>query len=464
MINFMKKLQGSRTWIISTMGYLFVSIQVYLVSMPVTSAQTSFRPAVEFTSPDDPVARNRLARNPQDTLLWNTIHGLTLIYWQGLEQTTENDPSRIFLRQWDQVSGWHPRQQVDQSMAGTGETLGGRIPSVILDANQALHVFWHDHRHGSAGASWNDNSEIYTDRFTSQGLVMNNLRLTDSGNVSSGDNGFNPRPTLLMDGRVALAWYDFHWDVNTAEITLRLSNPDGSWSLTPPDMDSVRLTTPADRAPGDENQPFTVPDISADANGILHLCWVTGTTGAPTSLYTGRYDPDAGTWLGMGLHRTKVSGFFDPPRWVEDPNNDDRWLMFVDRIATGSDEVLIQKLAGGSSTFDPEIQVTNTAGLQQQPSAVIDSSGIFHMVHVDTAPPQRSVRYTRYDPQTTAVEEEVNLTSGLSGTWNRPVITMDADGDFYLAWEDSISLTEGQLYFTTTLPVVNGSRAWRGYQ
>ena len=44
------------------------------------------------------------------------------------------------------------------------------------------------------------------------------------------------------------------------------------------------------------------------------------------------------------------------------------------------------------------------------------------------------------------------------------IITMDADGDFYLAWEDSISLTEGQLYFTTTLPVVNGSRAWRGYQ
>ena len=450
--------------IMSVKGHLPICLVLFLAMIRGTCAQMNFRPVVEFTSPDDPAERNRLARNPQGTLIWTPAHGLTLFYWQGLEQTTISDPSRVFLRQWKTVTGWLARQRVDHSMAVTGESLGGRIPSIILDSSQELQVFWHDHRHGSAGAGWNDNQEIFTDRLTSQGLAMNNLRLTDSGSVSNGDNGFNPRAALLGDGRIALAWYDFHWDVDTSEIMLGLSNPDGSWPALPPSMASLRLTTPADRAAGDENQPFTVPDISADANGILHLCWVTGTTGAPASLYTGRYNPEAESWIAMGLHRSNVSGFFDPPRWIEEPGNDDRWLLFVDRIATGSDEILIQKHAGGSSMVDAEIQVTNEDGLQQQPSAVVDSNGKFHMVYVSTSTPRRSVRYIRYDPQAQFVEHEVNLTEELSGTWNRPVITMDGCGEIYVVWEDSISLTEGQLHFTTTLPTANANRAWTGYR
>ncbi len=442
------------------------TILLAILPLVFARAQPQFQMPARITEGDMPAAKWRMSRSTQGQLLWGPGEGLALIYWEGRTNVLgPSSPNRIWFRQWTAPEGWGARERVDQSIAAGQTDIGGRLPAMVMRPTGEIFAAWHDHRHSDAQGSWSNNLEIYGDRRPLGGMFSStDIRLSASDAEHGGDNGFVPKAALLPDGRIAVVWYDFHWnDAEQSEIALRISDANGDFAA-PPAMDSIRMTHPGDREEGDEGAGFTLPSIAADSAGVLHLCWTMGTTAADTNLYYGQVDPDTMAFIEIGRARTGVSGFFDPPKLIADPQTGDVWLLYIDRTTHGNEEIYVERRANGSEGFDPRIRLTDNADRQRYPDARIDADGCIHLVYVDESGAAPNVRYKIYDPSAGSIQVEANLTDALEGDWERPAIAMDGSNHVYVVWEEDVNPLSGHLWFTCSRVTNAAEAGWAVYE
>ncbi len=425
-----------------------------LISCPVARA-ADFQPAIKITDLET-TAPAGMSRSTAGSLLWTQDGKLTLVYYDGGQEASFGDrPSHVWLRSWSN-GAWGARQLLSQSFYD-GDEMGGRHPTLVERPDGTLWAFWHDYRNRSDSGPFD--IEIYGDRRAEGGdFSTTDTRLTSSGAVHGGDNGYCPKAALLPDGRIAVVWYDFHWNPGVSEICLRLSDAAGDFG-EPPAMDELRLTVGTDRVDGNAGTSFTMPAVAA-TSGTLHLCWATG-TGSDPQLYYGRYDVNAGAWLEKTRLETNAAGYYDPARILAAPDGA-VWLVYTQHDESGNDEIVARRRAAGATAFGATVKIVSATGVQYHPAAVVDANGCLHLAYVDRRSP-RSVVYMKYDWDAQAAIETATLTAG-EKSWQRPAIALDGHGGIYVVWEEEVSSSEGQLWFSYAAPPKNGVRRWIGYQ
>lgn len=453
-------------------GWVWVFILIALAGAPAAWSQEDFGQPLNLTR-NDPGARTpHMSRGTSGQLAWTQNKKLALIYWDGPDALAIATPNRVLYREWAQQGGWGAAELVSQAVSAGGTEMGARQPAMLTRANGDIFAVWHDHRNCSDQAPANlvNNIEIYGDLRPAGGSFSSqDLRLTETSSDSNGDNGYLPKVALLPDGRMVLAWYDFHWNVGCSEIVLKLSDAAGNFGAAT--LDDAPRTGASDRAAGDEGQSFTVPAIAVDGNGIVHVVWATGiTTTQSSNLYYGRFDPTTKTWLEKTRLHTQAGGQLDPAKLVADPKTGDIWLIYTDFGAASNYEIMIQHRGKDAAAFDSPVRITNNPALQRYPAAAIDSKGTVHLVYVDQSAGGPFVQYAAFDPSSQTITKQKKLTEGVAGNWARPAILADPDDQLYVVWEQAESIDGNGnagatgLWFTATAPAVNAAKNWNLYE
>ncbi len=413
-----------------------------------------FSPPQEITAAD-PAAPYGLSRSTAGSLVATASDRLALIYFDGGQEFSAlSPPSRVWLREWSAASGWGaPLTLVDHA---TG--FGGRHPALLAHPDGSLLAFWHDYRH--ADSSQKFNIEIYGNRRPAGGaFAATDTRLTHSEALHGGDNGYTPQATLLPNGRVALTWYDFHWNPNISEICLRLGEP-GGWFGPAPAMDTLRLTSGSDRIGVIADSSFTVPAIAAAADGSIHLAWATGTGGA-SQLNYGRRDTATGAWLEKTVLETSAGGYYDPARLLATAAGP-VWLVTSRDMGGGNFDIHARRRTPADAAFGPAMPLETEPGIQQQPAIAADAQGRLHLAWVDRRPPRR-VHYRVFDAAGQPLAPPLTLTTR-DGDWQRPALALSPLGAVHVVWEEELTDGNGRLWFTHAPPPRSGAAQWRGYR
>jgi hypothetical protein len=122
--------------------------------------------------------------------------------------------------------------------------------------------------------------------------------------------------------------------------------------------------------------------------------------------------------------------------------------------------------AAGAAVFDAPRAVTSSAARQYAPDHAIDPDGRVHLVWIDERF-GRHVLYGLYDPAQGKLTQAVPLTPGVAN-WRRPTIALDDQGEVYVLFEQEISPSKGDIWFTTTVApapkTAARSRNWIRYK
>lgn len=414
--------------------------------------------AAEFSTPakiTDGTRKYQMSRTANGIMAVDSAGTLHVTYWAGGISTTPGSPSYVLYRSWNPVQGWSEQESIDDSTY-SGYHVGGRHPSLALTADESVWVVWHDQRHCTPLGNWINNTEIYGDlRPRGGSFSSTDTRLTLTSASHYGDNSYTPKIARGPDGKLNLVWYDFHYDYDVSDLFLISS--DSSGVFTPvEDLSSARITNKGDRggAPA-----FTVPDIAVDAAGTRHLVWVAG-SGAGVDLYYGSVSSAGSVSTPIKL-ASAAADFYDPPH-ITTGMNGDVWVMYGDDTVVDQEEITILKKTTGQTSFDSPFTFPADSARQYGVDGVTDSQGRLHLVWVDEREGIQ-IRYGLYDPVSNSLNSEKVLTES-DNYWMRPSIERDSNGNLYVLWEEDISASEGEIWFTTNWePGTTAVEAWREY-
>ena len=428
------------------------------------SAQILFPPlsrAATFLPPElitDGVEQYHLSRTANGHMAFDTDGILHVVYWAGGLVTNPSTPSSIYYRTWTEANGWSVPTQIDNSAVPEGR-IGGRHPSLAITPDDTVWIVWHDHRH-CTGPNWIDNIEIYGDFRPPGGeFTSTDFRLTTSMANHNGDNGYAPKIIAHDSGRLTVSWYDFNLASEISDIYLRTSDEAGRFDPAEA-MDAMRVTNKDDRG---GTPLFALPDLAIDSDGTRHLAWAGG-QGAGVDLFYGEGPPGTNS-ITVELLAADGTDFFGPPHIAIGPN-DDVWIAYGDETPVLGENVVLLRRRAGEALFDAPITILPDPARQFSPDHEIDSFGRVHVVWIDQRKGQH-VYYALYDPRLNMIVDAVQITE-ISGFWTKPTLTLDAEENVYVLFEELRGLAESDLWFTRTATPPNPTGVetaiWEAYR
>ncbi len=204
------------------------------------------------------------ARNTRGSIGVDSKGHTHIVY--GIPDESSNPPrNQIFYQVIEDHKASFP-VRVDSGSLG-----GGRHPSLVIDANDLLHVVWQDYRHTTSAGNYIDNVEIYYDQKSVNGsFSSSDIRLTTTNAGHQGDNGYVPQIVVGPDNRLCVTWYDFTRNGNNADIYLISSDENGVF----PDqegIESFRITS-VEQNPDNYTSNW-LPDLAALPDGLISVIW-----------------------------------------------------------------------------------------------------------------------------------------------------------------------------------------------
>ncbi|MCX8037959.1 MAG: hypothetical protein N3D11_13095 [Candidatus Sumerlaeia bacterium] len=379
-----------------------------------------------------------------------------LVFWSGVLDVSPANPSTVWYCRRDPVSGrWSAPEIVDDSYTSMGVRLGGRHPSLALAANGTVRVFWHDYRHCVSSLRWINNIELYMDSRPPHGSFSGaDIRLTQTAALHDGDNGYVPQAVMYTNGEIFLAWYDYHYNRNLADLFLAKSNPQGDFAAPVP-LAAARLTDVTQRG---NSISYTLPDIAVDSSGAVHIVWTRDNAAGYGVFYARR--GTTGSLASPQMLSTGAATFFDPPHITCSPQGD----VFVayTEYGTPASGAYVQRLRAGWATFDPPVKVTSVQSNQKHADLKTDSTGMLHLVWVDERTGRAEVFYGRFNPTTKTLVEEIKVSTGPSDS-ARPCIALGPNNRIHIVWTD-YRHGMGQIYYRTNTPRAGAKPTWLLYR
>ena len=236
---------------------------------------------------------------------------------------------------------------------------------------------------------------------------------------------------LAPDGYLHVAWMDGKMN-----------------SATGPAYSKGQGTTwPAWEWAGPHNNPgYVNPALTLDSQGTVHMAWAGG-GGAPYDIYYS-YKPVGGVWASP--ENISNEGNFTVKPSIAIDKQDRLWVAWQASHSDTDEEIYVRsKPAGGG--WEPVMRVTARASGDQDPSLVIDASGVPHMVWRSNQPGNWEIIYTRYVGGAWLPFENVSA----SGTGSHfPRLAADNLGNVYVAWEEE---TGSDVFRTAVRRWSNGS-------
>ncbi len=415
---------------------------------------SDFLPEERVTTSD--TIHFELSRNPNHAMAVGADGAVHLVFWSGVLDVSPANPSAVWYCRRDPASGrWSMPEIVDDSYTSQGVRLGGRHPSLALSPNGTVRVFWHDYRHCVSSLRWINNIELYMDSRTLQGSFSGkDIRLTQTAASHDGDNGYVPQVIMHSTGEIFLAWYDYHYNRNLADLFLARSNTQGEFSA-PISLTTTRLTDVAQRG---NSISYTLPDIVVDSSGTAHIVWTRDNAAGYGVFYARR--ASIGTLTTPQILSASGANFFDPPHIACSPHGD----VFVayTEYGTPAGGVYVQGLRAGWATFDAPVKVTSIQSNQKHADLKSDSAGMLHLVWVDERNGHGEIFYGRFNPTTRTLLEEKKVSAGPSDSV-RPCLAVGPNNHVHIAWTDYRHPT-GQIYYCTNSPKAAAKPTWLVYR
>lgn len=422
--------------------------------------------AVVFSPPariTDGSSKAQLARNPRGAAAFDTSGTLHLAYWTGTAPAASTAaPDAVLHRQWTLAGGWTAAQTVDDGSEQAGQRVGGRHPNLAIAGDGSLWITWQDNRHSTAAGNWIDNTEIYADRkYPGGSFLPSDIRLTNSGSGSGGDNGYTPRVARGAGPKLEFAWYDFAAGTgSTSDFYAKTVTVGSPQFIFNESMSQMQVTDAAARG-GSPSYSFV--DLAVDSTGTRHLVWLTG-FGAGTDIVTATVGT-SGTLSVPASLATAAGDAFDPPRIAAAPSGD-AWVAYGDDSAVGgAEKVTLRRKPAGTAAFGPAIVVDSRPARQYAPDLAFDADGGLRVVWIDErSAAGAQVFAARVDPATSVVTEAVAITP-TPGPWTRPALARRADGGLAVVFEEARSASQGDIWWSTTIPAAtpNAARDWGLY-
>jgi len=418
--------------------------------------------AVQFLAEERVTSDTRnceMTRNPNHSMAVGRDGTVHLVFWSGdgSLQTSPAHPTTVWYCRRDPSGRWARPEIVDDSYTSQGARVGGRHPALLLRPNGEVRLFWHDYRNCSAAHNWIENVELYEDVRPSTGSFSpNDLRLTNTLAVHDGDNGYVPQAVAAPTGEIFVAWYDYHFNPNLADLFLMRSNAQGIFNLAAP-LDTWRVTDVSQRG---NTLSYTLPDVALDASNTAHLVWTRDNANG-YSVYFGKKYTD-GRPMQTTVLSTTGGDFFDPSHITSSPGGDFYAVWTEHGTLGGNSSLVVQRLRPTRATFDPPLQIVATASNQKHADVKVDSLGYLHLAWVDDRNGHDEIFYGLYDPENKILLSETKVSGGPSVS-ARPCIVVGENQAVSIAWMDYRSGV-GQIYFRTTQRPAEARSQWPLYR
>lgn len=436
-------------------------IILVLVSPSFACLANEFLPEERVTS--DP-REYRLALNPNRSMQVGRDGTVHLVFWEGSieDSVSTGKPSAIWYSRRTPAGTWIPPVAVDNSYTSAGWRLGGRHPTMVLGSDGTIYVFWNDYRHCTAKGNWMDNVEIYMDVCPPGGTFSDHdIRLTSTSAPHKGDNGYAPKAAISSVGEISLAWHDYHFDPEIADIFLMQSDRQGHFD-TEVSIDSHRVTTFSLQSNG-ASPAFA--DVTVDRNGNHHLTWTKSLTETGRINFGVSYAciDSLGRLTTSTLFTPHGAWYFNPPQIAASPNDDIYILWSEPSTSDEPDSLFISRRRPGSNGFDPPDQIVASSS-PFSANMTLDGEGIIHVVYTNS--PATGVFYKHYNPETQISGPEHRISEDATPVeYSKATccIAVDDRGQVFVAWED-YRHGNGQIYFRANVQPTTARVAWDRYR
>jgi len=342
------------------------------------------------------------------------------------------------------LAGWETtRRAVAYTGAYPGSSGGAKYPAVVADAEDSLHIAWHDYRVAGiqnveiftksrgAGAPWDTSS-------------AGELRLTRSSHPeTNGDNSYVPSLFRTATDGLGVVWFDFRFDNENAEILFkeRAAGPSGNeWDTTAGDAPDVNVSETAGNS--------TYPAVAVAPDGTLHVVWMEQASIAAV-LHRAR-DAASGVW---GARDTVAAGIdvVGYPAAAVDPAGA-LHVVWVD--ARDGSQAIFERARGAGGGWGSETRVSPAGVNAQEPAIAASADGTLHAAWHDTRVSllNREVFLQSKPaaaPWDASGASDVRV-SNASAHSTRPSLLADALGNVHVLWKDRRD-GNGEIYY----------RAWR---
>ena len=319
-------------------------------------------------------------------------------------------------------------------------------PTVAMDHDGNFAVVWTSIN--ELGEQDADNEDIYLRRFDSAGNPLGaelRVNVSDSGVTSP---FVQQRPTIGMSptGEFVVAWEtSAHPGGGGVDIHFQRFNANGSRS---------GIET---RANFEEEDTQRFPHVAMDAYGDFVLTWTSrrqdGSIPVSDGVYARRFSAAEGTLVGSEflVHRDDVAG--EQRRSTVAMDSSGNFVIAWQSVALGAEDIYAQRYASrlnGALSYEfavgPRFRVNQqTAGPQQRPVVAMDADGDFVVTWQSNHSPQlNDIKYRRYAWNGTAQSDELAIADvGTPTQQTLPQLAMDSQGNFVLGWHAEESPTPG---------------------
>lgn len=340
------------------------------------------------------------------------------------EQDGPGNNFRIYSRSRPANATWDPATlavDFDSTYAAVG--LGAKFPAMVTLPGDTLLLVWHDYRVDGI-----NNAELFSKRRAPAGDwggAAAETRLTTSAHPESGgDNSYLPNLTLDPSGTAHVAWYDYRFDGNNAEILYK-SRAGNAWDTTSGDGPDENISANA----GDSN----FPALAAGPDGSLHALWRDNTGGGFTLRYL-RRDPLNG-WVEPAVLSPAGTAAAGATVTVAD---DGTVVAVWTDARDGQSAVYLREYTGA---WGPSRRISPINVAAENPAVAITADGRVHVVWEDTRVSvfNREL-YTQNASLGSAWDStgasDTRLTNA-TGKSSRPSLLARPGGGLALLWQDA---------------------------
>jgi len=305
-------------------------------------------------------------------------------------------------------------------------TTGGsqRKPSVAMDADGDFAVAWESPDGDAEG--------VYARRFSADGAPASDEFLVNTQTTS--ERQFTPSIAMDADGDFVVSWASGQGIYNTyAQRYSREGTAEGTAFL-------VNTQT---------NVRNYNASVAMDADGDFVVAWERATY----NVFAQRYSA-LGIPVGSEIAVNTVTNDFQRLPSVAMDADGDFVISWVDRIQDGDGYgVYAQRFSADGEKAGGEIPVNSyTTNVQRNTRVAMDADGDFvvtwHSQYQDNASVGGSygVYAQRYNADGSLDSSEFLVNTVTTGNEQKPAIAIDADGDFIIAWYESLGQVSAQRF------------------
>lgn len=296
----------------------------------------------------------------------------------------------------DEYKTWSPLKRLTWNQ---GDSMN---PTLIMSADNNLHIFWEDDSHG--------NNEIISKTSADSGESWTSpIRLTWTSAPSQ-----SPEAVVDSDENIHLVYEEFI--SGKAEIYYKKGVGKGaSWSAP------QRITWNS----GESRQPV----VSIDTEDTLHLFWEDDTSGNYEIFY--KQSMNGGLNWSAPQRLTWTSGDSVSPEVAIDLSN--FIFLFWEENISGNSEIFCKQSQDGGLTWSVPARLSWNSGVSIGPIAEVDIDGFIHLTWWDLTPGNPEIFYKK------STNQGKIWTSSRRMTWNNgssltPELDSDPNGNLHLVW------------------------------